>query len=185
MACPSARVLVAALVLSVSLTDSGAALDQDRVWFCPGPGTIDYVRLFERPAEWAHARQLVSVFKFYQQHTQTPAPLIVGPNSYDSLARAGVFRTLKAWGKKTAIEIGAVKEFYCTPDASGMNTAIADSLASVRAIESAGGSVAYLAMDEPFVAGRSKICGGPSLVPTADRVATYISAVSAALPKIK
>ena len=185
MACPSARVLVAALVLSVSLTGSGAALDQDRVWFCPGPGTIDYVRLFERPAEWAHARQLVSVFKFYQQHTQTPAPLIVGPNSYDSLARAGVFRTLKAWGKKTAIEVGAVKEFYCTPDASGMNTAIADSLASVRAIESAGGSVAYLAMDEPFVAGRSKICGGPSLVPTADRVATYISAVSAALPKIR
>jgi hypothetical protein len=127
----------------------------------------------------------VSVFKFYQQHTQTPAPSIVGPNTYAALARAGVFRTLKNWGKKTSIEVGAVKEFYCTPDASGMNAAIAGTLESVRAVEAAGGSVASLSMDEPFVSGRLKVCGGPALEPTADRVATYVSGVSAALPNVR
>jgi hypothetical protein len=182
---PGLRVLLAALLLSLSVTGSHAAPDPDRVWFCPGPGTIDFVRLFEHPEEWAHARQLVSVFKFYQQHTQTPAPSIVGPNTYAALARAGVFRTLKNWGKKTSIEVGAVKEFYCTPDASGMNAAIAGTLESVRAIEAAGGSVASLSMDEPFVSGRLKVCGGPALEPTADRVATYVSGVSAALPNVR
>jgi hypothetical protein len=185
MACPSVRVLVATLMLSVSVTGRGAALNQDRVWFCPGPGTIDYVRLFERPAEWAHARQLVSVFKFYQQHTQTPAPSIVGPNTYDSLARAGVFRTLKTWGKKIAIEVGAVKEGFCTPDASGMNAAIAGSVASVRAIESAGGAVTYLALDEPFLSGQLQVCGGPGLEPTADRLAIYGAGVGQALPNVR
>ena len=182
---PGVRVLVAALLLSLSVTGSHAAPDPDRVWFCPGPGTIDFIRLFEHPEEWAHARQLVSVFKFYQQHTQTPAPSIVGPNTYAALARAGVFRTLKNWGKKTSIEVGAVKEFYCTPDASGMNAAIAGTLESVRAVEAAGGSVTSLSMDEPFVSGRLKVCGGPALEPTADRVATYVSGVSAALPNVR
>ena len=52
-------------------TVAAAPAPADRVWFCPGPGTVDYIRLFERPEEWAHVRQFVSVFKFYQQHTQT------------------------------------------------------------------------------------------------------------------
>jgi hypothetical protein len=181
----SSRVRVlAAVLVTILVARSEAALDQDRVWFCPGPGTIDYVRLFEQPSEWAHARQLVSVFKFYQQHTQIPAPSIVGPNTYDSLARAGVFRTLKAWGKKTAIEVGAVKEGYCTPDASGMNAAIAGSVASVRAIENAGGSVAYLALDEPFLSGQLRVCGGPGLEATADRLAIYGAGVRQAVPNV-
>lgn len=182
---PGFCLLAAALILSLPVTVGEAAPDQDRVWFCPGPGTIDFVRLFERPEEWAHARQLVSVFKFYQQHTQTPTPSIVGPNSYEALARAGVFRTLKTWGKKTAIEVGAVKEFYCTPDASGMNSAIAASLASVRAIEAAGGAVTYLALDEPFLSGQSATCGGPSLEPTADRLAIYGAGVRQAFPDVQ
>jgi hypothetical protein len=156
----------------------------DRVWFCPGPGTLDYIRLFEHPEEWAHARQMVSVFKFYQQHTQVPVPSIVGPNSFDALVRAGVFRMLTGWNMKIAIEAGSVKEFYCTPDASGMNASIASTLDSIRAVEGAGGTVSYLAMDEPFVAARFKVCGGPALEPTADRVATYVAAVTAARPKL-
>jgi hypothetical protein len=182
---PGLRVLLAALLLSLSVTVSHAAPDPDRVWFCPGPGTIDFVRLFEHPEEWAHARQLVSVFKFYQQHTQTPAPSIVGPNTYAALARAGVFRTLKNWGKKTAIEVGAVKDFYCTPDPSGMNAAIAGTLESVQAIRAAGGEVSYLSMDDPFAAGRVPVCGGPALEPTADRLAIYVKAVRAALPAVQ
>jgi hypothetical protein len=156
----------------------------DRIWFAPSPGSIDYLRLFEHPEEWGRARELMSVFKFYQQHTQTPAPDIVGPNTFDALARAGAFRLLAQWRKKIGIEAGSVKEFYCTPDASGMNESIGKTLDTLRAVQAAGGSVAYIAMDEPFVSGRAKVCGGPALEPTADRVATYVSAVKAAAPNV-
>ena len=161
------------------------AADADRVWFSPGPGTLDYLRLFERPDEWRQARQLTSVFKFYQQHTQTPAPSIVGANSYDALARAGAFRTLSRWGLKIALEVGAVKEFYCTPDARGMTEAIQNTVAAVRAVETAGGKVAYLAMDEPFLAGRAAVCGGPALDATADRLRVYGRGVAEAFPDVR
>src|SRR5207237_10521832 len=89
------------------------------------------------------------------------------------------------WRIETAIEVASVKEFYCTPDARGMNESIAATLASVRAVEAAGGSVSYLAMDEPFVSGRARVCGGPALEPTADRVATYVRGVRSTFPAIK
>jgi hypothetical protein len=162
-----------------------SAAPVDRLWFTPDAGTNDFIRLFQQPAEWARARQIVSVFEFYQQHTQTPPPSIVGPNTYDALARANVFRTLTSWGKKIAIEGGAVKEFYCTPDASGMNASIAATMDSIRAVQAAGGTVSYFAMDEPFVAGRAAVCGGPALEPTADRVAQYTKSVRASFPNLQ
>src|SRR5438128_5521933 len=120
------RYAVAALITSaaVLLTSSArAAVPIDRFWFCPGPGTLDYLRLFQHPEEWRHVRQFVDVFKVYQGHTQTPPSRDVLPNSYEALAAAGVFRTLTQWKMKIAIEAGAVKESYCTPDAIGMDTA--------------------------------------------------------------
>lgn len=173
-----------ALLLTGGASARGA-VPTDRIWFCPGPGTLDLVRLFEHPEEWTHARQLMSVFKFYQQHTLMPADRIVGPDSYDTFVRAGAFRALTGWGKKIAIEVGAVKEFYCTSDASGMDTAIANSVTSIRNVQSAGGLVSYLAMDEPFVSGRAPVCGGPALEPTADRVATYVAGVHAVFPNVR
>ena len=87
-----------------------AAATGDRLWFSPSPGSIDYVELFEQPDQWPHARQLFSVFKFYQQHTQTPAPAVVGSNSYSALVGVDAFRLLTRWGKKIAIEEPTVKE---------------------------------------------------------------------------
>src|SRR5579863_6439742 len=124
--------VVALVALMGTVRASTTAVAQDRIWFAPGPGTIDYLDLFEHPEEWPHARRLVNVFKFYQQHTQTPAPSVVGPNSYAALAGAGAFRQLTAWGIKTAIEVASVKTFYCTADSSGMTAAIDATIASVR-----------------------------------------------------
>ncbi len=183
------RVLVGLSVASMlswagAMPLAGQHTPSHQFWFTPGPGTADYSRLFEHPEEWSRAREVTSVFKFYQQHTQTPAPPIVGPNTYDALVRAQAFRRLAQWRKQIAIEVGAVKEFYCTADGSGMRESIAASVAAVEAIERGGGSVAYLAMDEPFVAGRARVCGGPALEPTADRVATYVAGVHAARPAV-
>jgi hypothetical protein len=177
--------IVASLVVLAASPARSASSPIDRVWFSPGPGTLDYLALFERPDEWARARAVVDVFKFYAQHTQTPAPSIVGPNTYDALARAGAFRKLRTWRIKTALEAGSVKEFWCTPDASGMEASIRSTLEAIRSIEDAGGTLTYLAMDEPWVSGRARACGGPALEPTADRVALYMSAVGRAYPAVR
>ena len=157
----------------------------DRIWFSPGPGTVDYLQLFDNPGQWTRARSVVSVFKFYAQHTQTPAPSIVGANTYDALVRAGAFRKLTSWKIKTALEAGSVKEFWCTADSSGMEASIRSGLDAIEAIEDAGGQLTYLAMDEPWVSGRARACGGPALEPTADRVAIYMAAVTRAHPALK
>jgi hypothetical protein len=138
--------------------------------------------MFERPEEWDRARRLMNVFNITQQHTFPRGDAIVGPNTYDALVRVDAFRTLVRWGKKLSIGVGAVKEFYCTDDASGMNEAIGNTLAAVAAVTSAGGKVDYLSMDEPWVSGRAKKCGGPALEPTADRVALYMTSVNRAYP---
>jgi hypothetical protein len=186
---PFVRVRFVAVVLAVTVLCAGsptrAANRPHEIWLSPGPGTLDYIRLFQHPDEWPRARSLVDVFKVYQGHTQTPAPQTFLPNSFDALAGAGVFRTLMQWNKKIAIEAGAVKEFYCTPDASGMQEAITNTLESIRAVQSAGGTVSYVAMDEPFVSGRAKVCGGPALEPTADRVQTYVTGIHAAAPSVQ
>lgn len=161
-------------------------LFQDRVWFAPAPGSTDLRRLFERPDEWSRARSEIQVFKFYQQHTDPAGPAIVGPNTYEALARADVFRRVsREWGMRLALEVGAVKEFYCTPDESGMRDAVAATLRSVAAVRSAGGIVSYLAMDEPFIGGLSPRCGGPHFERTADRLRTYISDVRRAHPVLR
>ena len=175
------RVGSVAILLAALAVAGTAAPDTDRIWFCPGPGTLDYLRLFQHPEEWRHARELVDVFKFYQGHTQ-PTNTLFAPNTYDALVNANAFRAIKSWHKKLAIEVGAVKEFYCTPDASGMNEAIQNALASVRAVQAAGGSVDYLAMDDPFANGRAAVCGGPALEPTADRIAIWVRGVQDAVP---
>ena len=180
-----AACLLAALG-ALSALSRGAAADEDRVWFAPAPGSLDYIRLFQAPSEWPAALRVIDVFKFYQQHTHLRPNAIVGPNTYEALAQAGAFRLLtRTWGKRIALEVGAVKEFYCTTDARGMQDAVQATLDSIAAVTRGGGRVSYLAMDEPFLAGLSPQCGGPSLVPTADRLSIYMKAVRRVYPAIR
>ena len=99
-----AAVLLAILAAAPFGATAALPVSADRIWGSPGPGTLDDLNLFEEPEQWTRARAVVSVFKFYAQHTQTPAPSIVGPNTYDALVRAGAFRKLTGWKIKTALE---------------------------------------------------------------------------------
>ncbi|MGH9372855.1 MAG: hypothetical protein ACRD15_15125 [Vicinamibacterales bacterium] len=141
--------------------------------------------MFESPDEWAHARRVISVFKFTQQHTFARPDQITGPNTLHALGAAGAFRMLARWGIKIALGSWSVKEFYCTPDASGMARAVGDTLDAVAAVRAQGGIVHYLAMDEPFLSGQSATCGGPALEPTADRLATYFAGVKRMHPYVE
>ncbi|MEO8522387.1 MAG: hypothetical protein ABI603_13555 [Acidobacteriota bacterium] len=182
------RVLVslAAVLTALPASPARGGADPDRLWMAPAPGSLDYTRLFLDPSEWPDALRVVDVFKFYQQHTLSRSDPVVGPNTYDALVQAGAFRTVtRSWRKKIALEVGAVKEFYCTDDDSGMQEAIDATLASVEAVQRAGGIVSYLAIDEPFLAGMSPRCGGPSLAPTADRLAVYMKGVRRVFPWVR
>lgn len=183
------RLLVAAaLVVALAMMTSAAPLpiSAGRIWFTPGPGTLDYLRLFQQPGEWTRTRQLVTVFQFYQQHTQLPPADLVGPNSFDAFVRVDAFRTLRRWGMKTSLELGSVKEGYCRDDPDGtMEPSIRSATESILAVEAAGGTVDYLAQDEPWVSGSLPVCGGPALEPTADRVAKWMSALRQRFPRIE
>ena len=170
------------LLIGPALSTAQSTPAKREIWFSPNPGTLDMLRMFEQPDEWDSARRLMTVFNITQQHTFPGGDAIVGPNTYDALVRVDAFRTLVRWGKKLSIGVGSVKEVYCTDDASGMNEAIGNTLAAVAAVTKAGGAVNYLSMDEPWVSGRSKKCGGPALEPTADRVALYMTSVNRAYP---
>ena len=143
------------------------------------------VRLFEAPDEWPRARQIMDVFEFYQGHLLTQVSAGEGPNSYTAFVKADAFRKLLRWGKRIAVEAGAVKEGYCTPDASGMQESVNRTLEALLNVRAAGGRVTYLAMDEPFTGGLVRRCGGPSFVPTADRLAVYIPAVRRVFPDVR
>jgi hypothetical protein len=127
----------------------------------------------------------VEVFEFYQGHLLTQVSPGEGPNSYTAFVKADAFRKLGRWGKRIAVEAGAVKEGYCTPDASGMQMSVDRTLEALSNVRAAGARVSYLAMDEPFTGGLVRRCGGPSLVPTADRLAVYILAVRRAFPDVR
>jgi len=181
----------AVIVVVVLLTLCGGrpspvdALASDGIWYVPNPGSMDLLRMFEHPEEWSRSRQLIHVFQFTQQHTFTPPDPIVGPNYYDALVRAGVFAKLTQWGKQIALGVGAVKEFYCTNDSSGMDTSIRRSADAIRAVTAAQGRVSFLAMDEPFLSGRAPQCGGPDLEPTADRLQTYVTSIKRDFPSVQ
>jgi hypothetical protein len=178
---PLAVVASCALLCSPRAASSGP-FTPTRIWFAPAPGSLDLLRLFEAPDEWPRARAAIDVYKFYHQHTFRTPPDIVGPNSYDALVRVDAFRKLRRWGKRIALEAGSVKEFYCTPDGSGMRESIDLTLDALDAVRAAGGAVHYITMDEPFLAGQARQCGGPALEPTADRVRQYITEVQSASP---
>ena len=182
-----ARILAATLGTLLLIATDAAPIPwiSERIWFTPGPGTPDMLRLFDSPDQWPRARQTIDVFEFYQGHTRTIATAGEGPNRYDAFVRADAFRKLLRWGKRIAIEVASVKDAYCTPDDSGMRESIAATLESMRNVQAAGGWVSFLSMDEPFFAGRSPRCGGPALDATADRLATYVAAVKRAYAGVK
>lgn len=178
--------LAAVLVAACFWPRDGAPLAFRReIWFTPGPGTTDMLRLFEREDEWSRARATMNVFKFYQGHTLRNPTSIVGPNRLEAFDRLDAFRRLQHWGKRIAIEAGAVKEFYCTPDDTGMRRSVRDTVEALGNVSAARGRVTYVAMDEPFAAGQARVCGGPALAPTADRLVAYMTGVHAAFPEVR
>ena len=127
------------------------------VWFAPDDASADMLKLFSNPEEWPNARASVQVFKFYIAQVLPPPYSCgtgCGENTESNLAAAAAFSKLNQWGLDIGIEVPAVKEWACTADLTS-----AFDIPAIQAIQSSGGVVSYLAMDEPFIGGQHVVDG--------------------------
>lgn len=177
-------VLLAAIVLAVPTAER--AVIRKQVWFTPAPAASDLLGLFNNGAQWATARERLAVIKFYQGQLTVPHPLEVEGNTLDALRDVRVFsRITLEWHKSIAVEVGAVKAFYCSANGTAESQAVADTNGVIANVEALGGRVSYLAMDEPFYAAATeRPCGAPDADAAVDRVAAYLRRVSDAHPGV-
>jgi hypothetical protein len=155
----------------------------ESVWFAPNMGSTDYTRLFSNPEFWPEVRSRIDVFKFYTQNVFDPACSICGGNSLSAFVAIDAFRRLIGWGIAIALEVGAVKEWGCT-GTDEFNTA----RAAIEHVQTNGGTVAALDMDEPFIGGQHVINGrtcGYTMGESADVTAQFVQQVNNTYPDIR
>ena len=160
-----------------------------QIWFAPLPpmpiregrpfiGSTDFAALFAGGAPWQRVAGRTHVFKLYGEWLDGTAT--------DAELRR-VVAGLKARDIAIAIEIGPLTAAGCGEGIEGFNSGSATTLRLIRRIVAAGGTVRYVAMDEPFFFG--SLYTGPnacrwSTAKVAAEVARYVREVKAAYPSI-
>jgi len=143
------------------------------VWFAPLPprmthmgydGSNDYFDLFAADAEWPTAARRVQVFKIYGSWVANYAT--------DDELRSVVHGSADR-GIALALEIGA---FLASPECGSGIEGFDGTLDTIQRIQRAGGTVAFVAFDEPFAFGH--VARGPntcqwSLEEAAQRAASF------------
>ena len=143
-------------------TAAGFAADSPQlVWLAPLPpaiwpdgrtGAADYMNLFSPAAPWTSASARVQVFKIYAIFfSNLPGALT------DSQWRQ-VFGDLDRRGIALALEWGPLSNTTCGQGVEGFTGT--NALATAQKIKSLGGTLRYLAMDEPFY--HANIYNGPN-----------------------
>jgi len=165
-------------------TSAPTPVPSDLVWFAPNFGSRDYLELFTKPEWWSAARSRINVFQFYADNVigEGSCP-ICGDNTFDAFVRADAFRKLTDWGLAIGLELGPIyPDWDCTSDVVFLNANKA-----IQNIESNGGVVTFLSMDEPFLYGQLDIDGrncGYDMEETAAVTSHYIERVISAHPRI-
>jgi hypothetical protein len=161
-----------------------------QVWFAPLPlmpirewrsylGSTDFAALFASDAPWQRVAGRTHVFKLYGEW--------IGYVATDTELRRAV-AGLKARGIEIAIEVGPlIASTSCGNLVEGFDGGAPEALRLVRRVVAAGGTVRYLAMDEPLFYG--SIYTGPnacrwSMAKVAAETARFVRAMKAAYPSI-
>ncbi len=148
---PAALPVVSPTVENVP-TSTPEPMPSDLVWFAPNMGSNDYAALFTKTEQWEAARSKIDVFKFYTMNVLGDTCPICANNTLGKLAYAHAFQVMSQEDIAIAVEVGAVKEWGCTADVTyGVTQTI------IRNIQAHGGTVAFLAMDEPLFGGRIEV----------------------------
>lgn len=146
-------------------------------------GSIDFPELFSSPDRWSAARDRVDVFQFYGNAVSGDPYDIGGDNVLDTFVEVDAFGRLNDWGIATALELGVIKWFACghTSWAEYTNRGIDN-------VETNGGRVSFVAMDEPLIGGQVSEGGVGceyTLEEAAREVASFVEAVQAEHPEVQ
>lgn len=160
-----------------------------QIWFAPLPpmpltpwrsfvGSTDFGALFASDAAWPRVAGRTHVFKFYGEWLDTTVT--------DTELRR-VVAALKARGIAIAIEIGPLTAAGCGEGVEGFNDGSATTLRLIHRVTAAGGTVRYVAMDEPYYFGSlyegENACRW-STAKVAQKVARYVREVKAVYPSV-
>ena len=184
-------------------------VDQDQVWFTPNIGSVDMLDLFESPERWATARSNLQVFKFYMTQVGSDGWSCTvmphancGDNHLQNFIDNDAFSKLDSWGIDIAIEsffagpVASLDPIVCTSDEQVFNLTLNGTANVINNVNANGGTVRYLAMDEPIrqwyptqyyiLTGQPdpRPCLTDSLDVLADHVAAYILFMQDALPSV-
>jgi hypothetical protein len=136
---------------------------QDQVWFTPNGASIDMLELFTNPDQWDSARSKIDVFKFDAGHVGTagwsctviPSD-VCGVNHIENFIDVQAFVKVGQWGLDLAVEsffagpIMSLDPVVCSTGDYVHSLTLNGSVNVIQSIESNGGTVRYLAMDEPL-----------------------------------
>lgn len=182
-----AVVLTAGLVATVPLGGAAGRTPIPRrgnplVWFAPldaAPaysGSLDYFKLFPRRAPWQRAAKHVDIFKIYLSLFRQPHPNVA--------ALRPIVAGLKRRQIALAVEVQALQATAtCGQGVEGFGGGAAEAELIGRWIERAGGTLRYVALDEPWYFGT--VYDGPQACHfSADEVARQIAAFATGLRRV-
>jgi hypothetical protein len=182
---------------------------QNQVWYTPNIASADMLNLFTNPEQWTSARSNVDVFKFYTVQVGSggwsgvghPA-YNIGDNHLENFVDVQAFSLLEQWDIDIAVEsffagpIMSYNPIECSTAEYVFNLTLDGSINVIQNIQSNGGTVRYLAMDEPirqwyplyhyihFGQTDPRPCLVDSLGDLADHVAAYILQMQEWFPSI-
>jgi hypothetical protein len=146
-------------------------------------GSVDFAELFSSPDGWSAARERVDVFQFYGNAVSGDPYDIGGDNVLDTFIDVGAFGQLHDWGIGTALEQGVIKWFAC-----GHASWAEYTNHGIDNVESNGGRVSFVAMDEPLIGGQISEGGvgcDYTIEEAAREVASFVAAVQAEHPEVE
>ena len=136
---------------------------EDQVWFTPNIASVDMLDLFNSPEQWDSARSQIDVFKFYTVQVGTGGWGCVGHPAYncgdnhlENFVDAHAFWKLALWDIDIAVEsfftppIMSVDPLECSTSEHVFALTLDGSINVIQNVQSNGGTVRYLAMDEPM-----------------------------------
>jgi hypothetical protein len=197
------------LITMVGLEVHSQPADSSMVWFTPNVGSVDMLDLFNQPEQWDSARSRIDVFKFYTGQVGSGGwSCLVNPSSncgdnhLQNFVNVQAFSKLGQWEIDIAIEsffagpVMSVNPIECSTSEYVFSLTLDGSVNVIQNVQSNGGTVRYLAMDEPIrqwyplyhyiYTGQTdpRPCLVDSLGELADHVAAYIHQMQIWFPSV-
>lgn len=191
------------LTTIIACTDAfGQSADGSQIWYGPALGSADMLQLFTSPTQWDSARSKIDVFQFLTHHVNTWPCMggLCNDNILTNFIQVQAFTKLGEWGIDISIEGAGIlpQTPFGTPADCELEKQIAVQNAfnwtmdAIINVQSNGGTVSYIAIDEPIRRWYSPIypplegpeCKTESLAEIAAMVADFIIMMNNAAPSI-